>query len=314
MTDIRRPRRGSMAHRPRKRAANQNARVHWQSLVDKRVLGFAGYKVGMTHVSYVDDTESPTKGQEIVSAATIIEVPPLIVYGVRCYDHNSSIGDIITSDEKVLKLAGFKKPTKPKEINPDSVEDARLLVFAMPSKTRIGKKHIEKMEIGCGGKDNKEKLEYCKTLLGKELKVADVFKTGEQVDVVSISIGKGWQGPVKRFGISIQRRKATGKRRHVGTLGQWHPAYVLYTVPQAGQTGYHKRTELNKRILKISQKPEEINPSSGFPQYGFVKNDFVILKGSIPGPAKRLVKLRLAVRPTGPVKEPQVSFVSMDSR
>jgi len=300
-----------MAHRPRKRAASQNARVYWQSSVDKRVLGFAGYKVGMTHVSYVDDTESPTKGQEITSAATVVEVPPMIVYGVRCYSNKNSVGDILSTDEKVLKLANFKKPIKAKEIKPDEVDDARLLVFAMPSKTKMGKKHIEKMELGCGGKDGKEKLEYCKSLIGKELRVSDVFKNGEQVDIVSVSIGKGWQGAVKRFGVSIQRRKATGKRRHVGTLGQWHPAYVLYTVPQAGQTGYHKRTELNKRILKIGQKPEEINPSSGFPEYGFVRNDFVVLKGSIPGPAKRLVKLRLAVRPTGAAKEPQVSYVSL---
>ncbi|VVC02995.1 50S ribosomal protein L3 [Candidatus Bilamarchaeum dharawalense] len=299
-----------MAHRPRKRASSQNARVYWQDSVDKRVLGFAGYKVGMTHVSYVDDSESPTKGQEITSAATVVEVPPMVVYGVRCYSNNNSVGDILTTDEKVLKLVGFSKPYKPKEI-PADVDDARLLVYAMPSKTKMGKKHIEKMEIGCGGKDGKEKLEYCKSLLGKELKVSDVFKSGELVDIVSISIGKGWQGAVKRFGVSIQRRKATGKRRHVGTLGQWHPAYVLYTVPQAGQTGYHKRTELNKRILKIGQKPEEINPSSGFPEYGFVRNDFVVLKGSIPGPAKRLIKLRLAVRPSGTAKEPQVSFVSL---
>ncbi|MFH1784803.1 MAG: 50S ribosomal protein L3 [Candidatus Micrarchaeota archaeon] len=310
MTDIKKPRRGSMAHRPRKRAKSQNARVYWQSSVDKRVLGFAGYKVGMTHVSYVDDSESPTKGQEITSAATVIEVPPMVVYGVRCYTGKNSVGDVLTSDEKLLKLVGFSK-SKPKEVKTDNVDDVRLLVFAMPSKTKIGKKHIEKMELGCGGKDGKEKLEFCKGLIGKELKVSDVFKNGEQVDIVSVTIGKGWQGPVKRFGVSCQRRKATGKRRHVGTLGQWHPAYVLYTVPQAGQTGYHKRTELNKRILKIGEKPEEINPSSGFPQYGFVKNDFVLVKGSIPGPAKRLVKLRLAVRPTGSAKEPQVSFVSL---
>lgn len=302
-----------MAHRPRKRAESQNARVYWQGSPDKRVLGFAGYKAGMTHVSYVDDTESPTKGQEITSAATVIEVPPMAVYGIRCYSGKNSIGDILTGDEKVLKLIGSKKKTA-KSPDESAADDARLLVFAMPSKTKMGKKHIERMELGCGGKDAKEKLEYCKTLLGKELRIDDVFKNGEFVDVVSISIGKGWQGAVKRFGVSIQRRKATGKRRHVGTLGQWHPAYVLYTVPQAGQTGYHKRTELNKRILKISQKPEEVNPSSGFPQYGFVKNDYVIVKGSVPGPAKRLVKLRLAVRAPMSAKEMQTSFVSLAPR
>ncbi|MBU0591598.1 50S ribosomal protein L3 [Candidatus Micrarchaeota archaeon] len=309
MTDIRKPRKGSMAHRPRKRARSQNPNVHWQSSVEQRVLGFAGYKVGMTHIAYVDDTESPTKGQEIVSAATIIEVPPLVVYGIRCYDSQNSIGDIISTDEKLLKLAGFKKIVA-KEIKEDRVENVRLLVFAMPSKTKMGKKHIEKMEIGCGGKSGKEKLDYCKSILGKELKASDVFKIGEHVDVISITKGKGWQGPVKRFGVSIQRRKATGKRRHVGTLGQWHPAYVLYTAPQAGQTGYHRRTEMNKRIMKISQNPEEVNPNCGFPSYGFVSGDFMIVKGSIPGPVKRLMKLRLALRHSGAPKEPQVSFVS----
>ncbi|MDD5339861.1 MAG: 50S ribosomal protein L3 [Candidatus ainarchaeum sp.] len=316
MTDIRRPRRGSMAHRPRKRAYSQNARVYWQDLPDKRVLGFAGYKVGMTHVAYVDDTESPTKGQEIVSPATIIEVPPIMVYGVRCYRGNNSVGDILSTDKKVLGLAGFGENPSAKQkgerakIDDATVDDARLLVFAMPAKTKMGKKHIEKMELGVGGKDGKEKLEFCKSFIGKELRISEVFKNGEHIDVVSVSIGKGWQGAVKRFGISIQRRKATGKRRHVGTLGQWHPAYVLYTVPQAGQTGYHQRTEMNKRILKMGQKPEEINPSAGFAGYGFVRNDYVVLKGSVPGPVKRLVKLRLAVRSAPGGKEPQVSYIA----
>ncbi len=305
--DINKPRRGSMAHRPRKRASTQNARVHWQPSGDKRVLGFAGYKAGMTHVAYIDDSESPTKGQEIITAATVIEVPPMIVYGVRCYSDKNSLGDMLTADEKILKEVGVKKSSA-KAVKEEQVEDARLLVYAMPSKTKMGKKHIEKMEIACGGADGKEKLEYCKSLVGKELKFSDTFKPGEYLDTISVTKGKGWQGPVKRFGVKIQRRKATGKRRHVGTLGAFHPAYVLYTVPQAGQTGYHTRTELNKRILKVGNKPEEVNPSSGFPLYGFVNSDYVIVKGSVPGPVKRLIKMRLAVRSPS-VKEPQVSLV-----
>lgn len=303
-----------MAHRPRKRASSQNARVYWQDSKDKRVLGFAGYKAGMTHVSYVDDSESPTKGQEIVSAATVVEVPPMMVYGIRCYKGNDSAGDIVTADDKTLKLIGVRKKLAMKPVNEAEIDNVRLLAFAMPSKTKMGKKHIERMEIACGGKDAKEKLEYAKGMIGKEIRISDVFKNGEYVDVVTISIGKGWQGAVKRFGVSIQRRKATGKRRHVGTLGQWHPAYVLYTVPQAGQTGYHKRTELNKRILRIGQKPEEVNPSNGFPEYGFVRNDFVLLRGSIPGPPKRLVKLRLAVRAPGAAKEVALGYVSLQPK
>ena len=294
-----------MAHRPRKRSKTQNPAMCWQESSDKRLMGFVGYKAGMAQVAYVDDSESPTKGQEIVSAVTVVEVPPLTVYGVRCYSNKNSVGDILTTDEKVLKAAGLKPG---KQIKEDSVDNVRLLVYAMPSKTKIGKKHIEKMELGCGAADIKEKLEYCKSLLGKELRIADAFKQGEFVDVVSVSKGKGWQGPVKRFGAAIQRRKATGKRRHVGTLGPFKPGYIMYTAPQAGQTGYHRRTEMNKRILKISDKPEEVNPSSGFPSYGFVNNDYLILKGSIPGPVKRLIKLRLASR-SPEVRDIEVSLI-----
>lgn len=313
MVDIQKPRKGSMAHRPRKRAKSQNPNVCWQSNSEQRVLGVAGYKAGMTHVSFVDQTESPTKGQEIVKAATIVEIPPMTVYGVRCYDNVRSVCDILTSEEKILKQLGIKNKSKNKEIKEDSLKNVRLLAFSQPSKTSIGKKHIEAMEIGIGGKDVKEKLEYAKTMLGKELKASDILKPGEFVDIIAITKGKGWQGPVKRFGVSLQRRKATGKRRHVGTLGQWHPSYVLYTVPQAGQTGYHKRTELNKEVLKISGNVDEVNPPSGFPNYGFVKNDYVIVTGSIPGPTKRLVKLRLAVRGKAP-KEPQLLYTSLDPK
>ncbi len=132
------------------------------------------------------------------------------------------------------------------------------------------------------------------------------------IDVVSVTKGKGWQGPIKRFGLSKQRRKATGKVRHVGTLGPFHPPYVMYTVPQAGQMGFHKRTELNKWVLKIGENPDEINPPSGFPHYGIVKNDYIIVKGSIPGSKKRLVRFRWALRRRD-IVEPKLTYISKDS-
>jgi len=304
-----------MGFRPRKRAATQNVRVNWHSVGEKRVIGFAGYKVGMTHAAYTDQTESPTKGQEIVAAATIMEVPPMVVYGIRCYDDTRSIGDILTQDEKTLRALNIRKKREPKEIKEEQVKDVRLLAFCQPEKTLTGKKHIESMELGIGGKDQKEKLEYAKSLLGKELRAKDVFKAGEFVDLAAVTKGKGWQGPVKRFGIAKQRRKATGKYRHVGTLGQWHPAYVLYTVPQAGQTGYHTRTELNKLVLAVrdAEAAKDVNPNSGFPNYGFVRNDYILVRGSVPGPARRLVKMKLALRAKAG-KEPQLSYVSLEPR
>ena len=310
--DIQKPRHGSMAYWPRKRAKKQNVRMYWLQSEDKRILGFAGYKAGMTHINYIDPTESPTKGQEIVGAVTVIEIPPLVAYGMRYYSDENSIGDVLTEDEAVLKKAGVRKKKAKKEIKTENAKDVRLLVFSQPSKTGFGKKKTEKMEIGCGGKDLNEKIEFAKTLLGKEIKISEMFKPGEYIDIISVTKGKGWQGPVKRYGAALQRRKATNKRRHVGTLGPFRPNYVMYTAPQAGQMGYHKRTELNKMILKIGSNPDEINPKSGFEHYGFVKNDYIVVKGSIPGPVKRLIKIRTAARMQGVLKEPQVIFISQE--
>ncbi len=311
--DLRRPRRGSRGFRPRKRAETQVATMWWPSRSESRVLGFAGYKAGMTTVAYIDQSESPTKGQEVVGAGTVLEVPPVYVYGIRGYKQGKIIGDVLVSDEAKLKILGMKKAKK-SEIAEDNIDDLRILVYTQPNRTFIGKKHPERFELGLGGKNAKEKLALAKNFLGKELRAKDVFKAGEVIDVVAITKGKGWQGAVKRFGSNLQRPKATGKRRHVGTLGQWHPSYVLYTVPQAGQTGYHKRTELNKSILRISENVDEVNPNGGFPHYGFVKNDFVVIKGSVPGPAKRLVKMRVSARNSGQYKEAKLTYLSNEPK
>ncbi len=60
--------------------------------------------------------------------------------------------------------------------------------------------------------------------------------------------------------------------------------------------GYHNRTEYNKRILMISSDANIINPASGFKNYGLVKSEFVILAGSVAGPAKRAIAFRTASR------------------
>ncbi|VVC01029.1 50S ribosomal protein L3 [uncultured archaeon] len=305
---------GSVAFRPRKRAESQMPPVKfWPALGEKRLCGFAGYKAGMTHLTYIDDTESPSKGNEVFASATVLECPPLTVYGVRGYRSGEVVGDMLTSDEKVMKIIGIKKKSD-KKFAASDVSDVFVLCFVRPDLTGFGKKTPERMEIAVGGKDAAEKLEYALSLLGKEVKVSEVFKPGEFLDAIAITTGKGWQGTVKRFGTSMQRRKSTGKRRHIGSLGAWHPGYVQYTVPMAGQMGYHKRTEINKRVMKMGA-PAEINPSGGFQHYGVVKNDYLLIKGSLAGPCKRLIRLRRAARKThAAVKVPELKYVSLESK
>ena len=305
--------RGSMAFRPRKRALSQVPNVrYWPSTTEKKLCGFAGYKAGMTHITYIDDTESPSKGSEVFASTTVLECPPMTVYGVRGYKAGKVVADIITPDEKILKFLGTSKK-KDGKFSASEVSEIFVLAYSSPSMTGMGKKTPERMEIAVGGKDTAEQLEYALSLLGKEVKASDVFKQGEFIDTIAITKGKGWQGTVKKFGTAQQRRKATGKRRHIGSLGAWHPGYVHYTVPRPGQMGYHKRTEVNKRIMKIGA-PAEINPSGGFTHFGVVKNEYLMIKGSIAGPQKRLIRLRRAVRINGAPKVPEIKYVSLESK
>jgi large subunit ribosomal protein L3 len=322
MAHLKGHKRGSVAFRPRKRADSLVQTIStWPNQAAPGPLGFAAFKAGMTSVSLIDDSNSPSKGLEISTAATVLEVPPMTVYGVRAYVRTymgkRSVGDILTNDEKILKTLGIvTKPnhTAQVEKHVDTLSDATLLVFANPSRTSSDWKKAMRMELAVGGKTGKEKYEFCKTWVGKELKFSDVFKEGEYVDVIGVTKGKGWQGAVKRFGVALQRRKATGKRRHVGTLGPWHPAKVMYTVPMAGQMGFHRRTEYNKRILKSGSNPADVIPRGGFLHYGLVHGDYVVLQGSVSGPAKRIVRLRKGVRAPAVMKKPEVKHISLTSK
>ena len=87
--------------------------------------------------------------------------------------------------------------------------------------------------------------------------------------------------------------------REIGSLGPISPQNVMYTVPRAGQTGFHQRVEYDKRIMIVSntEKNEfKINPDGGYKHFGSVNGDFIVVKGSVPGTYRRLIKLRHQIR------------------
>ncbi|MEM4221950.1 MAG: 50S ribosomal protein L3, partial [archaeon] len=264
-------------------------------------------KAGMTSVVVRDMYEnSPSYGQEVVVPCTILECPPLFAYGLRVYVSEKGalrcLTEIIVEGEKeinrktkALKQKNIDEKKKKIEENMSKIKEVRLLFSTLPKEAAL-KKTPEIFELTICGGTIEEKIKYGFEKLGKKIKIGEIFKEGQFVDAIGITKGKGTQGPVKRFGIKIQTRKTKGHRRHVGCLGAWHPARVLYTVPMAGQLGYQRRTEWNKQILKIGTNPEEINPLGGIPNYGLVNSEYVLIKGSIPGPKKRLVILRFALR------------------
>jgi len=317
-----------MAYYPRKRARSIVARVrNWGSSEEVKLLGFAGYKVGMLHVIKTEDNpNSPFYGQEVAKAVTVIETPPLLVLGVRTYESTpyglrtlcevwaenlpKDLGRVFTVPKKE---SYHKEQLERMRSLEERTSEVRVIVSTQPRLAGIHKKRPEVFEIKVGGEPSKA-LEYAMGLLGKEVRINDIFKEGDYADVISVTKGKGFQGVIKRFGVKELPRwhKHRKGSRRIGSVGPTKPA-IMFTTPFPGQLGFHQRTEYNKRIVKIGDVSgkDEVNPAGGWPHYGLVRSMYVLIEGSVPGPAKRLVKLRHPVRPRRESREePKIVYVS----
>ncbi len=89
----------------------------------------------------------------------------------------------------------------------------------------------------------------------------------------------------------------------------------MYSIPRAGQTGYHQRIEFNKRILKIGKDGKEVTVKGGFVRYGEINGPYMLISGSIPGTEKRQIRLRVPARPPTETPEvaPHVTYLSVES-
>jgi large subunit ribosomal protein L3 len=331
MPNVRMPRKGSMAYWPRKRASKSYPRIkQWSNKAfDKaNLLGFAGYKAGMTHLLGIDNKKSsPTKDEEISMPVTVIECPPLKFLSARFYKKNAYgffvAKEIMFNPSKhlVRTLVISKKTSEARDakeleqINPDDYAELTVVVHTQPSLAGIGKKKPEIFEMKLSG-GNKEKLDFIKAHADKEISLDQVFKEAQTVDTHGVTKGKGVQGPVKRFGISLKQAKTEKGRRQPGSRGAWRAQqHTMYRTAYAGQTGYHQRTELNKQILKMGNKPDEINPKDGFVHYGRIKTTYALIKGSVQGARKRLIIMTQPIRQSK--KEaplPTITYLSLQSK
>ncbi len=321
------PKRGSHGFSPRKRAAAETPHFkRWAADGDTpKLQAFFGYKAGMTHAHIIDyRPTSTTSGREVLMPITVVEAPPMKVAAIRAYKktaHGLQCAGEVWAEKLDAELSKkIPTPKKEKKQNWDFTKDAddiRVILYTQPRLVvSIPKKKPEISEVRIGGGTIEERIKYAKSILGKELKVNDVIKEGEMLDIVAVTKGKGFQGHVKRWGVKLLTHKNSKHRRMIGTAGSWHPNWVQATVPQAGQTGYHQRTEYNKRVLKIGDNGEEINPAGAFPNYGIIKNSYILFHGTLPGPQKRLIGMRESIRYRRGVKieKPEISFISTTSK
>lgn len=175
---------------------------------------------------------------------------------------------------------------------------------------RQKKAHI--MEIQLNGGSISDKVNFAREHFEKSLPIKQVFSKDEMIDMIGVTKGKGFKGVTSRWHTKKLPRKTHKGLRKVACIGAWHPSRIQYTVARAGQKGYHHRTEINKKIYDIRDgfhtkdgklvqnnaatdydlADKSINPMGGFPHYGEVKQDFVMIKGCCIGPKKRVLTLR----------------------
>ena len=307
------PRRGSLAYRPRGRAKSLVPRIrNWPKVQSDKptILGFPGYKAGTVHVITVDDrAKTPNFGKPRFNLSSVITLPEAEVVGLRLYAREYGIERALADVKAGSNQSVDKLP----------LQDAKrvsALVSSVPRDAGLTQKKPIVMEIGVSGGDLKSQVEYVMGMMGKKVKFADVFKAGMVVDVLGITKGQGFEGPITRFGVKRKQHKSRKSVRALGVIGPWHPAAVTYTTARAGQMGFHQRTESGKKILITGNATENpVTPAGGFLHFGNVKGEYAILRGSVPGPASRFVMVRMKIRGTSRSQNPpQVVEVSTVAR
>ena len=299
MVTTKSPRKGSLQFWPRKRVSKFLPRVNWDSISDgRKIKGFIAYKAGMASAYVKDSTEhSMTKGKKIIIPVTIIECPPMKIFSTRFYKNGIVVKDVLSEnlDKELKKKLKLPKTNKGKieEIKSESYDDIRVICYSVVKDSKI-KKKPDLTEMGLVG-TVEEKLNFVKEHSNKELSVLNIFEKSQLVDVRGLTKGHGLQGPVKRFGITLKSHKSEKGRRRPGNLGPWHPARVTFRAPQAGQLGMFTRIVYNSKIIDLKKSADK--SIKNIKNYGETNTDYIIIKGSVQGPAKRQLLI------TSPLKQ-----------
>merc|ERR1712050_532189 len=121
------------------------------------------------------------------------------------------------------------------------------------------------MEIQVNGGSISDKVDYARSLLEKPVNVDSIFAKDEVIDIVGVNKGKGEKGVTSR----------------------WHTKKLPRRIHKDGG-----KLIKNNAATETDLTDKSITHMGGFPHYGEVKNDFVMLKGCCIGPKKRVLTLR----------------------
>ena len=154
----------------------------------------------------------------------------------------------------------------------------------------VPEKGVNKPEKGLFTKVNVTPRRYLREIrtddvdsfeVGQEINVADMFSSGDKIDVSGTSKGKGFQGVMRRFGSSRGPESHGSKyHRRVGSMGAGSsPGKVFKGKKLPGRMGRDRVTVQNLDVVRVDGE-----------------RNLLLVKGAVPGPKGGLVIVREAVK------------------
>ena len=140
----------------------------------------------------------------------------------------------------------------------------RILVHSQIRKTPLKQKKAHLMEIQVNGGSVEQKVDFARDLFEKAITVDTIFEQNENIDVIAVTKGKGYEGVTARWGTKKLPRKTHKGLRKVACIGAWHPNHVQWTVARAGQDGYHHRTSVNHKVYRIGKGDDPANAATEY--------------------------------------------------
>ncbi|TYQ15095.1 UNVERIFIED_CONTAM: large subunit ribosomal protein L3 [Acetivibrio alkalicellulosi] len=203
-----------------------------------------GKKLGMTQIFNEDGLSIPV---------TVIEAGPVTVVQKKSVD----------TDGYTAVKVGYEDVAERKLNKPDK---------GLFSKIKVApKKHLKEFRI-----DAMDKFE-----LGQEIKVADMFKDGDKIDVSGVSKGKGFAGVIKRYG-HARGKETHGSHYHrrVGAMAACaYPGRVFKGKKLPGHMGVDKVTVQNLHVVKVDEE-----------------RNLLLVKGAVPGAKGGLLIIKDTVK------------------
>ncbi len=194
---------------------------------------------------------------------------------------------IFNEDGKVVPvtvvLAGPCTVVQKKTVETDGYEAVQVGYGEVKEKSlnKPMKGHFAKADTAAKKYLREFRLEDVASLnVGDEIK-ADIFEAGEKVDVTGISKGKGFAGPMKRWGLHRgPMTHGSGYHRGSGSMGACSsPGRVMKGKKLPGHMGVDTVTIQNLEVVKVN-----------------AEENIILIKGAVPGSKGGLITIKNSVK------------------